>query len=247
MALHSRGPQRAHNGCLMIARIMTKQPIALDETRRFYDRISGIYDFLADSSEHVIRDVGIRAIGLCHGQHVLEIGCGTGHGLISLAEAVGQTGHVHAVDVSPGMMAVARTRVESAGQRNVTLTIGDARALCFRSDVFDAAFLSFTLELFETAIPQVLAEVRRVLRPGGRVGVVALAKESATNAMVDLYEWLHRHWPHVIDCTPIDVVRVLQVGGFRTQMGDATAIWGLPVVAAVGLKASDGAPEFPVG
>jgi ubiquinone/menaquinone biosynthesis C-methylase UbiE len=87
------------------------------------------------------------------------------------------------------MMAVARTRVESAGQRNVTLTIGDARALCLRSDVFDAAFLSFTLELFESAIPQVLAEVQRVLRPGGRVGVVALAKESATNAMVDLYEW----------------------------------------------------------
>jgi ubiquinone/menaquinone biosynthesis C-methylase UbiE len=145
------------------------------------------------------------------------------------------------------MMAVAQTRVKSAGQRNVTLTIGDARALCFRSDVFDAAFLSFTLELFESAIPQVLAEVQRVLRPGGRVGVVALAKESATNAMVDLYEWLHHHWPHVIDCTPIDVVRVLQVAGFCTQMGDATAIWGLPVVAAVGLKASDGAPMFPVG
>jgi ubiquinone/menaquinone biosynthesis C-methylase UbiE len=144
------------------------------------------------------------------------------------------------------MMAVAQTRVKSAGQRNVTLTIGDARALCFRSDVFDAAFLRLTLELFESAIPQVLAEVQRLLRPGGRVRVVALAKESATNAVVDLYEWLHHHWPHVIDCTPIDVVRVLQVAGFRTQIDEATAIWGLPVVAAVGLKALP-EREFPVG
>jgi ubiquinone/menaquinone biosynthesis C-methylase UbiE len=230
----------------MMTWTMTEQPVVPDETRRFYDRISRIYDFLADSSEHAIRDVGIRAIGLCHGQRVLEIGCGTGHGLVSLAEAVGPTGHVHAIDISPGMMAVARTRVESAGHHNVTLTIGDARALCFRSNVFDAVFLSFTLELFESAIPQVLAEVRRVLRLGGRVGVVALAKESATNAMVDLYEWLHHHWPHVIDCTPIDVVRVLQVAGFRTQIDEATAIWGLPVVAAVGLKAL-AEREFPVG
>jgi SAM-dependent methyltransferase len=46
---------------------------------------------------------------------VLEIGCGTGHALVSLAGEVGTSGQVHGVDVSSGMMAVARRRVESAG------------------------------------------------------------------------------------------------------------------------------------
>ena len=131
--------------------------------------------------------------------------------------AVGHTGQVHGVDISWGMMAVARARVRSAGLRNVTLTIGDARVLCFRSSVFDAVFMSFTLELFEEAIPNVLAEVRRVLRVGGRVGIVAMSDSGQTNAMIDLYEWLHRRWPHFIDCRPIDVVGVLQEAHFHAS------------------------------
>jgi len=136
------------------------------------------------------------------------------------------------------MMAVARTRIRSAGLRNVTLTIGDASVLCFRSEVFDAAFMSFTLELFDSAIPDVLAEVRRVLRVGGRVGVVAMANTGQTNAMIDVYQWVHRHWPHFVDCTPIDVVGVLRAAGFQTETAGATAVWTLPVVAAIGRKAS---------
>ena len=120
----------------------------------------------------------------------------------------------------------------------MTLTVGDANALCFRSDVFDAAFMSFTLELFASAIPAVLAEVRRVLRVDGRVGVVAIASTGQTNAMIDVYQWVHRHWPHVVDCTPIDVIGVLQEAGFQIERADATAIWDLPVVAAIGRKAS---------
>lgn len=207
-----------------------------DQTRRFYDRISGAYDLIADSSEQSIRDLGIRALRLSPGQRVLEIGFGTSHGLVSLAAAVGQTGRVHGVDISLGMAWVARTRIESARLRNVTLTICDASDLCFRSDVFDAAFMSFTLELFESAIPAVLFEVQRVLRVGGLVGIVAMAETSQTNAMINLYRWVHRHWPHFVDCRPIDVVGVLQSARFQTETAGATEMWSLPVLAAVGVK-----------
>ena len=220
---------------------MTEGP--RNNTRGFYDRISRAYDLIADSSEHAVRDLGVQALGVSHGQRVLEIGCGTGHGLVSLAHAVGHTGQVHGVDISWGMMAVARARVRSAGLRNVTLTIGDARVLCFRSSVFDAVFMSFTLELFEEAIPNVLAEVGRVLRVGGRVAIVAMSDSDQTNAMIDLYEWLHRRWPHFIDCRPIDVVGVLRGAHFYASTAQTTAIWGLPVVAAVGIKASVGSQE----
>ena len=146
---------------------MTERKPRRNRTRGLYDRISRAYDLIADSSEHEVRDLGVRALGVSRGQRVLEIGCGTGHGLVSLAYDVGDVGQVHGVDLSWGMMAVARRRVQSAALRNVTLTHCDARVLCFRSGVFDAVFMSFTLDLFEGAIPNVLAEVRRVLR-GGR-------------------------------------------------------------------------------
>jgi ubiquinone/menaquinone biosynthesis C-methylase UbiE len=145
---------------------MTETQKVVNNARSFYDRISRAYDLIADSSEHEVRDLGAQAIGCSHGERVLEVGCGIGHGLVRLADAVGHTGQVHGVDISRGMIAVARTRIRSAGVRNVTLTIGDARVLCFRSSVFDAVFMSFTLELFEGAILNVLAEVRRVLRVG---------------------------------------------------------------------------------
>ncbi len=210
-----------------------------DHTRRFYDRISRAYDLIADASEHAIRDVGIRALGLSEAQRVLEVGFGTGHGLVGLAAAVGRTGHVHGVDVSGGMTSVARARVGSSDFRNVSLSVADARALCFCAGVFDAAFMSFTLELFDAAIPVVLDEVRRVLRPGGRLGIVAMAETAHTNPAVDLYQWLHRQWPHVVDCRPIDIVSVLQAAGFRATTAATTTIWSLPVAVVIGVKPSD--------
>jgi len=194
----------------------------------FYDRISRGYDLIADASEHAVRERGIRALGLSDGQRVLEIGYGTGHGLLSLADAVGKTGQVHGVDISAGMTVVARARIRAAGVRNVTLTVGDASLLCFRPSVFDAVFMSFTLELFESAVPDVLAEVRRVLRDGGRLGVVAMAATGETNPMIDLYQWAHRHCPHLVDCRPIDVASVLQAARFQTETAAASAIWTLP-------------------
>ncbi len=128
---------------------MTERQTARNRTRGLYDRISRAYDLIADSSEHAVRDLGVWALGVSRGQRVLEIGCGTGHGIVQLADDVGDVGRVDGVDLSWGMMAIARRRVQSAALRNVTLTIGDARVLCFRSSVFDAVFMSFTLELFE--------------------------------------------------------------------------------------------------
>ena len=222
---------------------MTEGQTARNNTGGFYDRISRAYDLIADANEHTVRDLGVQALGVSRGQRVLEIGCGTGHGLVSLADEVGHAGQVHGIDLSPGMVAVARRRIQSAALRNVTFTIGDARVLCFRSSVFDAVFMSFTLELFDEAMSNVLAEVRRVLRVGGRVGIVAMADSGQTNAMIDLYQWLHRHWPHFIDCRPIDVIGVLQEAHFQSRAAHVTAIWGLPVVTAIGVKTSAASPE----
>ena len=97
--------------------------------------------------------------------------------------------------------------------------------------------MSFTLELFEEAdIPRVLAEVGRVLRPGGRLGVVSLASREPATPITEVYEWLHRHFPHFIDCRPIAAEALIQDAGFRIEKTLDMSIWGLPVVSVTAMK-----------
>lgn len=203
----------------------------VEHARSFYDRLSRAYDLLAESSEHEAREKGLELLGVAPGEAVLEIGHGTGQALVSLATAVGNDGRVVGIDLSPGMQEVARERLVAAGLTDqVELDIADARQLPCRDGEFDAVFMSFTLELFDdTEIPIVLSEIRRVLRPRGRLGVVSLESPEETNRMVDFYRWFHRHFPHIADCQPIPVEPLLSAAGFSIDSHGSTSIWGLPV------------------
>ena len=86
--------------------------------------------------------------------------------------------------------------------------------------------MSFTLELFDTTdIPKVLAECRRVLRPGGRICVVAVSKEGKQGMAIKTFEWTHRHFPNLVDCRPIYVARSLDDAGFLMQTSEVEHMW----------------------
>lgn len=212
-----------------------------DETRAFYDKISGVYDLLAEQSEGPVRKSGLEKLGLASGEKVLEIGYGTGHCLVQLAEAVGKDGKVFGVDLSEGMRARARARLENEHLLDrVDLSCGDATHLSYADGSMDAVFLSFTLELFDTPeIPQVLAECKRVLRAGGRIGVVSITKEGKEGKekfAVEAYEWTHRHFPNLLDCRPIFVRRALENAGFSIREATITNMW-VPVEIVIAQKA----------
>lgn len=213
-----------------------------ESARHFYDRISGVYDALADASEHEARELGLRLLGPSGDERVLEIGFGTGHALVEIAERLSDEGRVFGIDVSPGMLEIAGGRVRQAGlEDRIELRLGDAQALPYETGSLDAAFASFTLELFpETQMAVVLGEVARVLRPGGRLGVVSMLDDGRKRAMVDLYRFLHRHFPHIVDCRPIDVRAYLERAGFEIVAHEGVTIWGLPVLAVVGRRPGPG-------
>jgi demethylmenaquinone methyltransferase/2-methoxy-6-polyprenyl-1,4-benzoquinol methylase len=102
--------------------------------------------------------------------------------------------------------------------------------------------MGFTLELFDTPeIPVVLGECRRVLVPGGRLGVVAMSTRGERAWPVKLYEWFHANVGWLVDCRPIDAQGLVQALGFEVYEACIEHIWGLPVevVAARNASAAD--------
>jgi len=172
---------------------------------------------------------------------VLEFGFGTGHCLVSLAQSVGPTGKVYGLDLSERMLDVGCDNLHKAGLADrVQLTCGDAAELPYSPDSLDAIFMSFTLELFDTPeIPAVLAECRRVLRRGGRIVVVGVTKEGESGVILHAYEWSHRRFLILVDCSPIFVRQSLEAAGFHIESAQRKMMW-VPVEVVLGVKADGG-------
>lgn len=197
--------------------------------RAAYDRLSGWYDWLAGASEWGLVSAGLQRLAVQPGESVVEIGCGSGRALAQLAAAAGSKGCAVGLDLSPGMLRQALRRKPGA-----SLACGDGVTLPFAAAAFDAIWLGFTLELFDSPeIPLALAECRRVLRPGGRIGVAGLSLAQGRPPAVRLYEWAHDAFPAVIDCRPILVAAALEAAGFCRVHGEVRLLFGLPVELAV--------------
>ncbi len=111
----------------------------------------------------------MTALNLQAGQHVLDVGCGMGLMTQDLALAVGTSGRVIGVDNSEPMLKLARKRCHDLPQ--VKLRAGSVDKLADEDNSYDAAVCAQLL-LYLDDVPEVLSELHRVLKPGGRIAVV---------------------------------------------------------------------------
>jgi len=185
----------------------------MDETRA-RDLAARLEKRGAASDEVATRVKYLDLLRVGPGQLALEVGCGTGVVLRDLARRVAPDGRAVGLDPSQHLLNLARELAQQSGLASlIELHTGDARALPFADEEFDVALAVTTLSHVpegERAIP----ELARVVRPGGRVGVLdrdddtffvshpdrALTRRviaaGADNAMMDA--WLGRRLPRLL-------------------------------------------------
>ena len=133
------------------------------DARAFIAYLDEARDLLAGLKRELI-----AALALEPGDAVLDVGCGTGDDLTSLAAVVGPSGRVVGVDRSEELVAEARSRTR--GSPGVEVLVGDAQGLPFSDGEFSAGRVERVLMHVDEP-RAVLGELRRVTRPAGRVVV----------------------------------------------------------------------------
>jgi len=117
------------------------------------------------------RRLTVGALDLQPGEDVLDIGAGPGFLACEMAAVVGESGSVRGIDPSASMLAIAAERERAPGAAPVEFCEGDALAMPYDDDSFDAAVSTQVYEYVED-MTGALAEAHRVLRPGGRLLVL---------------------------------------------------------------------------
>jgi arsenite methyltransferase len=169
---------------------------------------------------HLVRE----AVAAQPGEHVLDVGCGPGFYVKELLEHVGADGSVTGVDVSRAMLAVAAKRVQ--GHDNVAFVEAEATSLPVPDGAFDAALSVQVLE-YVPDVAAALAEIHRVLRPGGRIVIwdvdwATVSWHTADHARMQrmLDAWDH-HLVH--PSVPRTLMRQLHDAGFSDVTTDGHA------------------------
>ncbi len=138
-----------------------------------FGSIAGRYDatntVLSGGMHHRWRRKAVKALALAPDARVLDVCCGTGDLSLALADSLGPDGDVIGTDFCQEMVDEARLK---AGERtDLSFQVADAMALPFEDDTFDGATVSFGIR--NVVDPRAgLAEMARVVRPGGRVLVL---------------------------------------------------------------------------
>lgn len=212
-------------------------PVDRRQIQAFYGAAAPAYDEQTAASEARPKALALEKMARKPGERYLEVAVGTGLSAVEQVSRSGAGGFV-GIDMTPGMLALTRKRLREAGASAVPLILADARHLPFAAASFDCVFNSYMLDLIPTAdIPLIVAEFRRVLRPGGRIVLVNLTDGEGADASFS-ENWKQNYLVDPIRlgaCRPVQAGRFMEPAGFtdiqRTYCGEGQS-WPTEVVTA---------------
>ncbi|MFO1251317.1 MAG: bifunctional demethylmenaquinone methyltransferase/2-methoxy-6-polyprenyl-1,4-benzoquinol methylase UbiE [Inhella sp.] len=159
------------------------------KVRGVFDSVASRYDLMNDlmsaGAHRAWKAYTVAVAGLTGGETVLDIAAGTGDLTQDFAKRVGPRGLVLHSDINEAMLRQGRDRLLDAGTLTPSL-LADAEALPFASERFDLVSVAFGLRNM-THKDKALAEMNRVLKPGGRLLVLEFSKVAAP--LQKAYDW----------------------------------------------------------
>jgi ubiquinone/menaquinone biosynthesis methyltransferase len=159
--------------------------------RTMFDRIAGRYDLMnsvmSAGLHHRWRARAVDLSGVSSGARALDVCCGTGDLALALHEVVGSEGEVIGLDFSAPMLELAREKTAARGA-DISYLQENALDLPFEDARFDAATVGFGVRNV-VDLPRAIAELRRVVRPGGRVVVLEITTPDRPPL-----SWFYRLW-----------------------------------------------------
>jgi ubiquinone/menaquinone biosynthesis C-methylase UbiE len=181
-----------------------------------YRKIAPGYDLWARVTESNARDRCLEIAAIQDGESVLEVAVGTGLAFERILKG-NPSGRNEGIDLTEAMIIRAEKRAASTGIKSYRLAVGDAYALDFPDNDFDVLINNYMFDLLpEDDFPTVLAEFRRVLRPGGRLVLVNMTK--GMRWYNGIWEWVYRMNPAWLGgCRGVQVVPLLGQVGFVTS------------------------------
>ena len=150
-----------------------------EQVADMFNNISGTYDFLNHfmslGIDIIWRKKAIRALKTVKPQRLLDVATGTGDFALEAINIL-QPSKVIGVDISEGMLAVAREKIAKKGlEDRFEVTLGDSEKLPFSDSAFDAVTVAFGVRNFEN-LEKGLSDIHRVLRPGGKAVILEFSK-----------------------------------------------------------------------
>jgi len=202
---------------------------------KLYKRIAPLYDIWARLAESKARTKCLELASVRDGESVLEVAVGTGLAFVELLR-MNRSGRNEGIDLTEEMLALARRRVEKLGMKNYHLKVGDAYKLEYPDDTFDVVINNYMFDLLpESDFPHVVAEFKRVLRPGGRIVLVNMAKGRHWYDFI--WETIYRinaSW--VGGCRGVSLLPYLQSAGFTLTRRESVSQMAFPSEVVYGTK-----------
>ncbi|HTX13095.1 MAG TPA: bifunctional demethylmenaquinone methyltransferase/2-methoxy-6-polyprenyl-1,4-benzoquinol methylase UbiE [Solirubrobacteraceae bacterium] len=168
------------------------------QVRAMFDRIAGLYDrmnsVMTAGLHHAWRRRAADLAELSPGGRALDVATGTGDLAFELAARVGPEGEVVGMDFAEKMLELARAKTAAHPGSRVRFESGNALALAYPDDAFDAATVGFGARNFSD-LQRGLSEMARVVRPGGRVVILEITTPRRPPLSIFFELWFDRAVP----------------------------------------------------